>query len=204
MDFQDAAKIVQTTEEERRASDNQVLVQKARHPIICVIHIVPKLIALLCYLLFYAFMEDYFVIAFSVCLLFTAVDFWITKNINGRLLVGLRWWNKINEDGSSKWIFEALEDHQKVRISMTEMWIFWVTMILAPLCWLLSLLICFLTVRVNYLCLSIVCFVMEGANLVGFILCARGSRAKLKKKAKKAAIEQGKKAALAYAEEQFS
>ena len=44
---------------------------------------------------------------------------------------------------------------------------------------------------------------MEGSNLIGFIMCAKGSRAKLKKKAKKAAADQTKKAAMAYAEEQF-
>lgn len=26
-----------------------------------------------------------------------AVDFWITKNVTGRLLVGLRWWEEIDE-----------------------------------------------------------------------------------------------------------
>ena len=148
-------------------------------------------------------MDSYFIIAFSICLFLTAADFWITKNVNGRLLVGLRWWNKIDEDGSSKWIFEALEDHQKVRIAHSEMWIFWVTLIITPIVWALSLFICFLTIKVNYLCLCIVIFVMEGANLVGFIMCARGSRSKLKKKAKKAAVEQSKKAAMAYAEHQF-
>lgn len=43
---------------------------------------------------------------FSVVLLLAA-DFWTVKNITGRLLVGLRWWNKVNEDGSSEWVFES-------------------------------------------------------------------------------------------------
>ena len=34
------------------------------------------------------------------------MDFWTVKNITGRLLVGLRWWNHIDENGQSKWIFE--------------------------------------------------------------------------------------------------
>ncbi|KAL4685951.1 hypothetical protein H8959_001548 [Pygathrix nigripes] len=29
------------------------------------------------------------------------------QNVTGRLLVGLRWWNQIDEDGKSHWIFEA-------------------------------------------------------------------------------------------------
>lgn len=27
--------------------------------------------------------------------------------MTGRLLVGLRWWNQIDEDGTSHWVFEA-------------------------------------------------------------------------------------------------
>ena len=204
MDFQDAAKIVQTTEEEKRADENQVIVKKARHPVVATLHVALKVIPFLCYIFMYLFLDSYFIIAFSVCLLLTCVDFWITKNINGRLLVGLRYWNKIGDDGKSKWIFEALEDHQKVRISQTELWVFWITLIITPVVWALSLFICFLTIKFNYLCLCVICFAMEGSNLVGFIMCARGSRAKLKKRAKKAAVEQGKKAAVAYAEQQFA
>ena len=40
-------------------------------------------------------------------MLLLAADFWTVKNITGRLLVGLRWWNKVNEDGTSEWVFES-------------------------------------------------------------------------------------------------
>jgi hypothetical protein len=32
------------------------------------------------------------------------------KNITGRLLVGLRWWSYVQENGQSEWVFESLED----------------------------------------------------------------------------------------------
>ena len=32
-----------------------------------------------------------------------------TKNISGRLLVGLRWWNETTDEGSN-WRFESLEE----------------------------------------------------------------------------------------------
>ena len=38
----------------------------------------------------------------------------MVKNISGRLLVGLRWWNEINLDGSSSWIFESKPDNTLV------------------------------------------------------------------------------------------
>jgi hypothetical protein len=50
-----------------------------------------------------------FILAFVMIILFLAFDFWTVKNVSGRLLVGLRWWNEIKEDGSNEWIFESKE-----------------------------------------------------------------------------------------------
>ncbi len=44
---------------------------------------------------------------FLTVILLLAFDFWTVKNVTGRLLVGLRWWNKIEEDGTSTWMFES-------------------------------------------------------------------------------------------------
>jgi hypothetical protein len=37
-----------------------------------------------------------------------ASDFWTVKNVTGRLLVGLRWWNNIKDDGENEWVFESI------------------------------------------------------------------------------------------------
>jgi len=29
------------------------------------------------------------------------------QNITGRLMVGLRWWNQVDDDGRSHWVFES-------------------------------------------------------------------------------------------------
>ena len=203
MEFQDAAKVIQTTEEERVAESNQIIDKKSRHPIITGFHVGLKALSIILYILFFFLLDGYFVISFSLCLLLTAVDFWMTKNINGRLLAGLRYWNKINEDGSSQWVFEALESHQKVRLSHSELIIFWATLIICPILWFGTCFLMFFTISFNYLCLSIICLVMQISNLIGFIRCARGSRAVLKRKAKKVAVEQGTKAAINMAKEQF-
>jgi len=54
---------------------------------------------------------DNFVIIFVVTVLLAALDFWVVKNVSGRILVGLRWWNEINDLGESVWKFECL-DHE--------------------------------------------------------------------------------------------
>lgn len=46
---------------------------------------------------------------FISVVVFVAFDFWTVKNVSGRLMVGLRWWNEVLEDGSSHWIFESAE-----------------------------------------------------------------------------------------------
>lgn len=52
---------------------------------------------------------DSFVIIFVVTVLLAALDFWVVKNVSGRILVGLRWWNEIDDNGESVWKFECLD-----------------------------------------------------------------------------------------------
>jgi hypothetical protein len=47
-----------------------------------------------------------YIFVISLC----AFDFWTVKNVTGRILVGLRWWSIIKEDGKEEWHFEALEN----------------------------------------------------------------------------------------------
>ena len=50
-----------------------------------------------------------FVIIFVVTVLLAALDFWVVRNVSGCILVGLRWWNEINDLGESVWKFESLD-----------------------------------------------------------------------------------------------
>jgi len=44
-----------------------------------------------------------------VTVLLAALDFWVVKNVSGRILVGMRWWNEIDDLGESVWKFECLD-----------------------------------------------------------------------------------------------
>lgn len=57
--------------------------------------------------LFCTWFTSNFVLSFIVIILLSACDFWTVKNITGRLLVGLRWWNVIDENGNSSWKYES-------------------------------------------------------------------------------------------------
>lgn len=41
--------------------------------------------------------------------LLSALDFWTVKNVTGRLLVGLRWWNDFDQNGREVWRFESFD-----------------------------------------------------------------------------------------------
>ena len=41
-----------------------------------------------------------------VVVVLLALDFWTVRNVSGRVLVGLRFWNQVDEDGTSFWVFE--------------------------------------------------------------------------------------------------
>jgi len=49
------------------------------------------------------------VFLFVIIVLLLAFDFWTVKNVSGRLLVGLRWWNETGPDGESVWVFESAD-----------------------------------------------------------------------------------------------
>lgn len=40
-------------------------------------------------------------------LLLVASDFYVTKNISGRLLVHLRWWSSTDRNGQQTWRYES-------------------------------------------------------------------------------------------------
>jgi hypothetical protein len=49
------------------------------------------------------------------------MDFWLTKNVSGRLLCGLRWWSATDPDtGLLKWQFEAWTSHERQLAQQTQ------------------------------------------------------------------------------------
>ena len=72
-------------------------------------------LAILTYL-FGEWFSSSFVNQFVVCVLLLAFDFWTVKNVSGRLMVGLRWWSEVQDDGSQHWRFEAQEVRLRPRL----------------------------------------------------------------------------------------
>ena len=69
---------------------------------------------------------------FIFVVILNSLDFWFVKNISGRILVGLRWWNEVKEDGSEEWKFESSHE---VRAKSIDTSIFWLSLYAAPVFW---------------------------------------------------------------------
>jgi hypothetical protein len=55
-------------------------------------------------------MSEYKILDFTFVLLSASLDFWVVKNIIGRVLVGMTWWMRINEEtGEETWIFHSTD-----------------------------------------------------------------------------------------------
>lgn len=81
------------------------LCTQTRHPVALVFHMVFRFLAIFLYL-FSTYIYSSFITIFVVIIVCLSMDFWTVKNVTGRLLVGLRWWNHVDEEGKSQWIFE--------------------------------------------------------------------------------------------------
>jgi len=104
---------------------------QSSHPKTSIMTVFFKAVAILSYVFLNLFLDD-FVIVFIVIVLALAFDFWFVKNVSGRLLVGLRWWNRVAEDGSSEWIFEASTTKKPNRF---DKMVFWGCLYLSPVVW---------------------------------------------------------------------
>ncbi|KAI9992125.1 hypothetical protein PInf_017509 [Phytophthora infestans] len=152
------------------------VVTSAKHPVAAFFHLSFKGLALLLYLFGSIFTSD-FVFIFVVCILLLAFDFWAVKNVTGRLLVGLRWWNKVNEDGTSEWVFESHED--MTEIDPLDSRVFWTGLYGAPALWVMLLIVALLKFNVEWALIVVVAVALSGANIIGYTRCKKDAKQKM-------------------------
>jgi hypothetical protein len=88
---------------------------------------------------------------FIITILLLAADFYYLKNIAGRRLVGLRWWNEVDPaTGDSHWVFESSEPGTKV-VNPTDSRFFWIAIYAQPLFWIALALVAVLTFKFIWL-----------------------------------------------------
>ena len=87
--------------------------KKSSNPLVALITVILKLSSIVCFFLLSIFISNDALIMIII-ILFGAADFWMTKNISGRILVGLRWYNLLKiETNQEIWRFEGKNELKK-------------------------------------------------------------------------------------------
>ena len=89
-------------------------------------------------------------------------------------MVGLRWWNYINDAGESEWVFESRTEDSAHKLSSTEVYIFWAGLVFAPVLWVLLFFIALFSFKLKWLLLVIIGLTLTCSNLLGYLRCKLG------------------------------
>lgn len=145
---------------------------RGNHPVAAFFHVLFKFAGILGFILF-GLLSGSYVAGFIFVVLSTAADFWTVKNVSGRLLVGLRWWNEIKDDGTNEWIFESAADAAKV--NSFDNYFFWITTMGYPLFWVVLLIFS----SISRMPMPILGIVLGGANALGYVKCRKDAKKKV-------------------------
>ncbi|KAG8679665.1 Golgi apparatus membrane protein tvp23 [Ceratobasidium sp. 394] len=80
--------------------------KQSSHPMVLFVLYLLRIAAITVYILC-GFFTDNYVLSTVIVVVLLAMDFWNCRNVAGRRLVGLRFWNQVDEDGESYWVFES-------------------------------------------------------------------------------------------------
>ena len=150
--------------------------KKSSNPLVALITVILKLSSIICFFLLSIFISNDALIMIIIILL-GAADFWMTKNISGRILVGLRYWNEIKQDGSEVWVYE--NDNEKKKTSIDTK-IFWGSIYLTPCFWFLLIPVEFFSFNIMNFLECVISFVLTFSNLYGYYKCSKEQNKKIR------------------------
>ncbi|KFY02745.1 hypothetical protein O988_01937 [Pseudogymnoascus sp. VKM F-3808] len=146
------------------------------HPITLLWFLGFRISSLLVYLFGLLFTSN-FVLIFIITILLLAADFYYLKNIAGRRLVGLRWWNEVDvSTGDSQWVFESADPATKV-VNATDSRFFWLAMYAQPLLWVALAILAVVRFEFIWLTLVVIALVLTITNTLAFSRCDKFSHA---------------------------
>ncbi|KAH7026317.1 uncharacterized protein B0I36DRAFT_294202 [Microdochium trichocladiopsis] len=146
------------------------------HPITLLTFLAFRASSLLVYLFGVIFTEN-MVMIFIVTMLLLAADFYYLKNIAGRRLVGLRWWNEVDPTtGDSQWVFESSEPGTRT-INATDSRFFWLAMYSQPLLWIALAILAIIRFKLMWLPLVAIALTLTITNSLAFSRCDKFSQA---------------------------
>ncbi len=143
--------------------------KKSSYPLIALITVILKLSSIISYFILSLFISNEALIMIIIILLGSA-DFWMTKNISGRILVGLRWYNLLKiETNQEIWRFEGKNEIKEANADRVT---FWTSLYLYNLIWIFLFL--WELIRINFVW-SFICLILcilAFTNTYGFFRCS--------------------------------
>jgi Eukaryotic protein of unknown function (DUF846) len=160
--------------------DSTLSLNNSAHPVACIFHCVFKLLSLALYIFGGWFSGSggtkgaHFITLTVICILFLAADFWVVKNITGRLLVGLRWWNQVDGE-TTRWVFESKGEAASNKVDST---VFWTVLYVTPVVWGFLFLFGLLRLQIGWLLVVVMALSLSLANVYGYYKCSSDQKAK--------------------------
>lgn len=180
----------QPQQNEAQPSAIAQMFKQSAHPYALFFHLLFRVLAIVTYILsgliFGNASGGSFITTFVCVTLLLAFDFWTVKNVSGRLLVGLRWWNDVDEHGNSKWIFEskyhsdsnAMSGSERYQPNSTDYRVFWWSLHLTSAAWIILGLVALIKFSISWLLLIALALALNSANTVGYTKCDREAKEK--------------------------
>ncbi|KAK0932392.1 Golgi apparatus membrane protein tvp23 [Friedmanniomyces endolithicus] len=151
------------------------------HPITLVTFLSFRASSLLVYLFLGLLFTKNFVLIFIITILLLAADFYYLKNIAGRRLVGLRWWNEVNPTtGDSHWVFESARQPNEPGgklVNATDKRFFWLALYCQPALWVALAIVAIVSFHFIWLTLVVIALVLTITNTLAFSRCDKFSQA---------------------------
>lgn len=149
------------------------ILKQSAHPAVLLCLYFFRVSAISVYVLCGLFTDNY-VLSTVVVVVLLAMDFWNCRNVAGRRLVGLRFWNQIDEDGESYWVFESRDPSRPANPVDSRM--FWIAIYVFPVCWLLLFVISIVRFNLSFIPIVVLALVFNITNAVGFTYADRDAK----------------------------
>ncbi len=149
---------------------------KSNHPIFGFFHLALKVAPIFSYL-FMGIFQSSIIMTFIMTLVISCFDFWFVKNIAGRYMLGMRWWNGDDDLGRDGWVFDSYDNADcSTEFDRNVFWnclrgsiVFWGVMVITKT----------LSFSFFWGILVIVIFLLNLTNYYGYTMCYKDQAKKL-------------------------
>lgn len=150
--------------------------QRSTHPFVGLFHLLFKVAPVVTYLFMGLFVSSTVQIFIST-LIIACMDFWFVKNIAGRYMLGMRWWNGDDELGREGWVFDSYDNEDCA--TDFDRFIFWVCLRCSIIFWLVMLITKILSFSLFWGIVVAIIFLLNLTNYYGYSMCYKEQAKKI-------------------------